>query len=69
MLGIQAAINGGRLPFVEKMVEKRSVIINNAAMVKPIAKCAPLPPLTFRPAMIAPIMVNSNTVMGVASRL
>jgi len=69
MLGIHAAINGGKLPFVEKMVEKRSVIINKAAMVKPIAKCAPLPPLTFRPAIIAPIMVKSNTVIGVASRL
>ena len=69
MLGIQAAMNGGKLPFVEKMVENLSVMMNKAAMVKPIAKCAPLPPLTFRPAIIAPIMVKSKTVIGVASRL
>ena len=69
MLGIQAATKGGKFPLVEKMVENRSVMINNAAIVKPMAKCAPLPPLTFRPAMMAPIRVKSNTVMGVASHL
>jgi hypothetical protein len=68
-LGIQAAINGGKLPLVENMVEKRSVIINKAAMVNPKAKCDPLPPLTFLPAIMAPIRVNNNTVIGVASLL
>ncbi len=38
ILGIQAANNGGKSPLVEKMVEKRSVIINNAAVTKPTAK-------------------------------
>ena len=47
ILGIQAAINGGKLPLVENMVENRSVMINKAAVTKPTAKCTPLPPLTF----------------------
>jgi hypothetical protein len=68
-LGIQAAINGGKLPFVAKMVEKRSVMINNAAIIKPTARCIPLPPRTFRPPTMAPIIVSSKTVTQVASRL
>lgn len=69
ILGIHAASIGGRLPLVANMVENLSVIIKAAAVIKPIAKCAPLPPRTFRPATIAPMMVSKKTVTQVAVRL
>ncbi len=36
-LGIQAAINGGRSPLIEKTVENLSAIIKTAAMAIPMA--------------------------------
>ena len=38
MFGVHAARAGEKLPFVLKMVEKRSVKINRAAMIIPIAR-------------------------------
>lgn len=69
ILGIHAAINGGKFPLVENMVENRSVMMNKAAVTNPTAKWTPLPPLTFLPATMAPIKVNKITVTQVASRL
>ena len=68
ILGSHAAIKGGKFPFVEKMVENLSIKIKIAPATKPIARCAPLPPLTLRLAITAPINVSINTEIGVARR-
>ena len=68
MLGTHAASSGGKLPFVENTVEKRSEMINKDAMMMPMARCKPLPPRVFLPAMMAPMSVSNITVNGVADR-
>lgn len=53
---------------VANTVEKRSDMINNAAIMIPSAICIPLPPLVLRLAITTPIIVNNNTAAGVALR-
>src|SRR5205814_2146470 len=66
--GSQAAIKGGKSPLVEKTVDKRSQRIKTTAMMMPMARCKPLPPLILRLETTTPIKVNNNTVNGVAVR-
>ena len=65
--GIHAAISGGRFPFVEKIVENRSINMKIAARTNPIARCTPLPPLALLLAMMAPMSVRMTTASGVAN--
>src|SRR5688572_11294605 len=66
--GNQAAINGGKFPFTEKVVEKRSDTMNMHAMRIPRAMCNPLPPRALRLAITTPISVSNKTLKAVAPR-
>lgn len=58
--GIHAAMNGLTFPFIAKV--ELTVMNNIYAMLKaiPIPKLSPMPPLTFRAEMEAPIIVSMN---------
>jgi len=68
IFGNHAASKGGKFPFVEKVTANLSITTKIAAITIPIAKCRPLPPLTFRHAITAPINAIMITENGVASR-
>ena len=64
MFGIQAPKAGDKDKLFEKVAENWPITTNAAPMVTPIAKCRPIPPLTFLEATATPIIVRITMENG-----
>ena len=68
ILGSQIPTMDGILGSLEKTTENLDINTNIAPIEMPIARCKPMPPLTFRAAIATPMMVRMIMVNGSAVR-
>jgi hypothetical protein len=68
-LGIHTAKKGVMAPLTENEVDKVENMMYKELNARPIPKCSPMPPLTFREANETPINVIIKAANGMEKRL